>query len=74
MISDASIKASDINEVILVGGMTYLPKVVNTVKQIFGHERSKGINPDKAVATDAPIQGGVLASNVTDIYFCSQWS
>ena len=66
-LSDAGIKASDINEVILVGGMTRMPRVSETVKSIFGREPSKGVNPDEAVAIGASIQGGVLAGNVTDI-------
>ncbi|KAI0050784.1 heat shock protein 70 [Auriscalpium vulgare] len=66
-LSDAGVKASDINEVILVGGMTRMPRVVETVKTIFGREPSKGVNPDEAVAIGASIQGGVLAGNVTDI-------
>jgi len=66
-LTDAGVKASDINEVILVGGMTRMPRVVDTVKTIFGREPSKGVNPDEAVAIGASIQGGVLAGNVTDI-------
>lgn len=66
-LSDAGVKASEIDEVILVGGMTRMPRVVETVKSIFGREPSKGVNPDEAVAIGASIQGGVLAGNVTDI-------
>ena len=66
-LTDAGVKASDVNEVILVGGMTRMPRVVETVKSIFGREPSKGVNPDEAVAIGASIQGGVLAGNVTDI-------
>lgn len=66
-LSDAGVKASEIDEVILVGGMTRMPKVSETVKSIFGREPSKGVNPDEAVAIGASIQGGVLAGNVTDI-------
>ncbi|KAI0067655.1 heat shock protein 70 [Artomyces pyxidatus] len=66
-LADAGVKAADINEVILVGGMTRMPRVVDTVKTIFGREPSKGVNPDEAVAIGASIQGGVLAGNVTDI-------
>jgi molecular chaperone DnaK len=66
-LSDAAVKASEIDEVILVGGMTRMPKVSDTVKSIFGREPSKGVNPDEAVAIGASIQGGVLAGNVTDI-------
>lgn len=66
-LADAGVSASEINEVILVGGMTRMPKVVETVKGVFGREPSKGVNPDEAVAIGASIQGGVLAGNVTDI-------
>jgi molecular chaperone DnaK len=66
-LADAGIKASEIDEVILVGGMTRMPRVSETVKSIFGREPSKGVNPDEAVAIGASIQGGVLAGNVTDI-------
>ena len=66
-LADAGVKAHDINDVILVGGMTRMPRVVDTVKKIFGREPSKGVNPDEAVAIGASIQGGVLAGNVTDI-------
>lgn len=66
-LADAGVKASEINEVILVGGMTRMPRVVETVKATFGREPSKGVNPDEAVAIGASIQGGVLAGNVTDI-------
>ncbi|KAF9486038.1 heat shock protein 70 [Pholiota conissans] len=66
-LSDAGVKASEINEVILVGGMSRMPKVAETVKSIFGRDPSKGVNPDEAVAIGASIQGGVLAGNVTDI-------
>ncbi|KAJ3748578.1 heat shock protein 70 family [Lentinula detonsa] len=66
-LSDAGIKASEINDVILVGGMTRMPRVGETVKSIFGRDPSKGVNPDEAVAKGAAIQGGVLAGNVTDI-------
>jgi len=66
-LKDAGVKSSDINEVILVGGMTRMPKVIETVKSLFGRDPSKGVNPDEAVAIGASIQGGVLAGNVTDI-------
>ncbi|KAL1746686.1 heat shock protein 70 family [Schizophyllum fasciatum] len=66
-LADAGVKASEVDEVILVGGMTRMPRVVETVKTIFGREPSKGVNPDEAVAIGASIQGGVLAGNVTDI-------
>lgn len=66
-LTDAGVKASDINEVILVGGMTRMPRVAETVKTIFGRDPSKGVNPDEAVAKGAAIQGGVLSGNVTDV-------
>ncbi|KAH6914017.1 heat shock protein [Coprinopsis sp. MPI-PUGE-AT-0042] len=66
-LADAGVKASEVNDVILVGGMSRMPKVVDTVKTIFGRDPSKGVNPDEAVAIGASIQGGVLAGNVTDI-------
>ncbi|KAJ7861830.1 DnaK protein, partial [Mycena olivaceomarginata] len=66
-LSDAGIKSSDIHEVILVGGMTRMPHVTETVKSVFGREPSKGVNPDEAVAIGASIQGGVLAGSVTDV-------
>jgi len=66
-LNDAGVKASEVNEVILVGGMTRMPKVADTVKSIFGRDPSKGVNPDEAVAIGAAIQGGVLAGNVKDI-------
>ena len=66
-LTDAGVKPNEINEVILVGGMTRMPRVSDTVKTIFGREPSKGVNPDEAVAIGAAIQGGVLAGNVTDI-------
>ncbi|BGP55359.1 Hsp70 ATPase ssc1 [Rhodotorula sphaerocarpa] len=66
-LSDAGMKASEIEEVILVGGMSRMPKVVDTVKGVFGREPSKGVNPDEAVAVGAAIQGGVLAGSVTDV-------
>jgi molecular chaperone DnaK len=66
-LADASVKASEVNDVLLVGGMSRMPKVQDTVKGIFGREPSKGVNPDEAVAIGAAIQGGVLSGNVTDI-------
>lgn len=66
-IKDANVALKDIDEVILVGGMTRVPKVQAIVSQIFGKEPSKGVNPDEAVALGASIQGGVLAGDVTDI-------
>jgi len=66
-LKDANLKVSDINEVILVGGMTRMPKVQQVVKEFFNKEPHKGVNPDEVVAIGAAIQGGVLAGDVTDI-------
>lgn len=66
-IKDAGLKASDIDEVILVGGMTRMPKVQEKVKEIFGREPHKGVNPDEVVAIGAAIQGGVLGGDVKDV-------
>lgn len=66
-LKDAGLAAKDIQEVILVGGVTRMPKVVESVKTIFGREPAKSVNPDEAVAMGAAIQGGVLAGNVTDV-------
>jgi len=64
---DAEVSKSDIGEVILVGGMSRMPKVQDTCKDIFGKAPSKSVNPDEAVAMGAAIQGGVLAGDVTDV-------
>ena len=64
---DAGLAASEINEVILVGGMTRMPAVQEKVKEIFGKEASKGVNPDEVVAIGASIQGGVLTGDVKDV-------
>ncbi len=64
---DAGLKASDIDEVILVGGMTRMPAVQAKVKEIFGKEPNKGVNPDEVVAIGASIQGGVLKGEVKDV-------
>ena len=66
-IKDADIKAGDINDVVLVGGMTRMPKVIDTVKTFFGKEPNKGVNPDEVVALGAAIQGGVLQGDVKDV-------
>ncbi|MDH4358438.1 MAG: molecular chaperone DnaK [Candidatus Berkelbacteria bacterium] len=66
-IKDASVSASDIDEVILVGGMTRMPAIQDKVKEIFGREPSKGVNPDEAVALGAAIQAGVLGGEVKDL-------
>ena len=66
-LSDAGLDASDINEVILVGGSTRIPKIQEKVKEIFGKEPNKSVNPDEVVALGAAIQGGVLAGDVDDV-------
>lgn len=66
-LADAGLKASEISEVILVGGMTRMPKVQEKVKEIFGKEPHKGVNPDEVVAVGAAIQGGVLMGDVKDV-------
>jgi molecular chaperone DnaK len=66
-IKDSGLSKSEINEVILVGGMTRMPKVQQKVKEIFGKEASKGVNPDEVVAVGAAIQGGVLQGEVKDV-------
>ncbi len=66
-LKDAGVDASKIDEVLLVGGSTRMPKVLQTVKEIFGKEGSKGVNPDEAVAVGAAIQGGILAGDVKDV-------
>ena len=66
-LKDAGLKAKDIDEVILVGGMTRMPKVIETVKKFFDREPHKGVNPDEVVAIGAAIQGGVLKGDVKDV-------
>ena len=66
-LKDAGMSAKDIHEVILVGGMTRMPRVQQKVKEIFGKEPHKGVNPDEVVAVGAAIQGGVLAGDVKDV-------
>jgi molecular chaperone DnaK len=66
-IKDAKLKASDINEIVLVGGMTRMPAVIEKVKQIFGKDPLQGVNPDEVVAVGAAIQGGVLQGDVKDV-------
>jgi molecular chaperone DnaK len=66
-LKDAGLKASDINEVVLVGGMTRMPKVQQIVKEMFNKEPHKGVNPDEVVAVGAAIQGGVLKGDVKDV-------
>ncbi len=64
---DAGVKASEISEVVLVGGMTRMPKIIEVVKDFFGKEPHKGVNPDEVVADGAAIQGGVLRGDVKDV-------
>lgn len=64
---DAGVSASDIGDVILVGGMTRMPSVQQKVKDVFGREPHKGVNPDEAVAIGAAIQGGIIAGDVKDV-------
>jgi len=66
-LKDAGVKASDIDEVILVGGMTRMPKIVETVEKFFGREPHRGVNPDEVVASGAAIQAGVLTGDVKDV-------
>jgi molecular chaperone DnaK len=66
-IKDASLTAGDVDEVILVGGMTRMPRVQEKVKEIFGKEPHRGVNPDEVVAVGAAIQAGVLAGDVKDV-------
>lgn len=66
-LKDAGLKASDIDEVVLVGGMTRMPKIQEVVKKFFGKEPHKGVNPDEVVAIGAAIQGGVLKGEVKDV-------
>ncbi|MFN3681593.1 MAG: molecular chaperone DnaK, partial [Nitrospira sp.] len=66
-LADAGVSARDINEVVLVGGMTRMPKVIQVVKEFFGKEPHRGVNPDEVVAVGAAIQGGVLKGEVKDV-------
>ena len=66
-LKDAGVKPSDIDDIVLVGGMTRMPKIVETVKEFFGKEPHKGVNPDEVVADGAAIQGGVLQGDVKDV-------
>ncbi len=66
-IKDAGLKASDIDDIVMVGGMTRMPKIIETVKEFFGKEPHKGVNPDEVVADGAAIQGGVLQGDVKDV-------
>lgn len=66
-LKDAGVSASEVNEVLLVGGMTRVPKVQEVVAEIFGKTPSKGVNPDEAVAMGAALQGGILRGDVKDL-------
>jgi molecular chaperone DnaK len=66
-LKDAGVEASQIDEVVLVGGMTRMPKIIETVKSFFGREPHRGVNPDEVVAIGAAIQGGVLKGEVKDV-------
>jgi molecular chaperone DnaK len=66
-LGDAGVSSRDINEVVLVGGMTRMPKVIHVVKDFFGKEPHRGVNPDEVVAIGAAIQGGVLKGDVKDV-------
>merc|ERR1712003_129963 len=66
-VADAKVKKEDIKEVVLVGGMSRMPKVQQKVEEFFGRKPSKGVNPDEVVAAGAAIQGGVLKGDVKDI-------
>src|SRR5439155_16731509 len=66
-LSDAGVKMSDIDEVVLVGGSTRIPKVQQIVKDLFGKEPHKGVNPDEVVAIGAAVQAGVLGGEVKDV-------
>ena len=66
-LKDAKIKAGDVDEIVLVGGMTRMPKIVETVTKFFGKEPNKSVNPDEVVAIGAAIQGGVLGGEVKDV-------
>jgi molecular chaperone DnaK len=66
-LDDAGLKVTEIDEVVLVGGMTRMPKVQDVVKQVFGKEPHRGVNPDEVVAVGAGIQGGVLVGEVKDV-------
>src|SRR5471030_2307041 len=66
-LADAKLSEKDINELVLVGGMTRMPKVIETARQLIGKEPHKGVNPDEVVAVGAAIQGGVLKGDVKDV-------
>ncbi len=66
-LKDAGLKSSEIDDIVMVGGMTRMPKIVETVKDYFGKEPHKGVNPDEVVANGAAIQGGILRGDVKDV-------
>lgn len=66
-LKDAGLKPSEIDDIVMVGGMTRMPKIIETVKDLFGKEPHKGVNPDEVVANGAAIQGGVLQGDVKDV-------
>ncbi|GIS91684.1 MAG: hypothetical protein CM1200mP20_17250 [Pseudomonadota bacterium] len=66
-LQDANLKASEIDDIIMVGGQTRMPKVQEAVKDFFGREPRRDVNPDEAVAVGAAIQGGVLGGDVKDV-------
>ena len=66
-LKDAGIKASDVDEIVMVGGMSRMPKIVEAVRKFFGKEPNKSVNPDEVVAVGASIQGGVLGGEVKDV-------
>ena len=66
-LKDAGLAAGEISEIVLVGGMTRMPKVIQTVKDFFGKEPNKGVNPDEVVAMGAAIQAAVLQGDVKDV-------
>ncbi len=66
-LADAKVKASDVNEIVMVGGMTRMPKVYETVKSFFGKDPNRSVNPDEVVAVGAAVQGGVLSGDVKDV-------
>ena len=64
---EANLQPADINEVVLVGGQTRMPKIIGEVKELFGKEPNKGVNPDEVVAIGAAVQGGIMQGNVRDV-------
>ena len=72
-LKEAGVSASEVDELVLVGGMTRMPKVVETAKELAGKEPHKGVNPDEVVAIGAAIQGGVLQGDVNDVLLLDGW-